>query len=302
MHKRKWNGSRIFSIVNACLLILLVIVILYPLYFTIIASISDPMAVSAGRVTILPREITFDAYKEVFKNEEVWIGYRNSIFYTLFGTIFALFLTIPAAYVLSKKKLPGRNIISFFFVFTMFFGGGMIPFYLLLQNMNLLNKPYTLIIVGSFGVFNMVLARVYFESSIPAELYEAAEMDGCSNFGQFLKIALPLAKPVIAVIALYYAVGRWNDFFSGLLYVTDKDYYPLQLILRNILLESQNRLSQIDSNSISKEELSYLLKQAYMAQAMKYALIFISSLPMLIAYPFVQKHFTKGVMLGSLKG
>ena len=296
------KGDRTFDAVNTCLLILFMLIILYPLYFTIIASISEPVDVATGKVTFWPKGFSTDAYKEVFKNKQVWVGYKNAIVYTAFGTVLSLALTIPASYVLSKKNLGGRSVIAGYFAFTMFFGGGMIPFYLLVKNLHLLNKPYTLIILGSFSVYNMIIARVFFETSIPISLYEAAEIDGCSQFGQFFKIALPLAKPVIAVVALYYAVARWNDFFSGLMYVSKSEYYPLQLVLRNILLENQTSITQVDINNISAEELLYLTRKAYMAEAMKYALIFISSLPMLIAYPFVQKYFIKGIMVGAIKG
>ena len=299
---KKSRSDRVFDAINELLLIVLVLIIVYPLYFTVIASFSEPVNVVEGKVIFLPSGFTLDPYKEVFKNSEVWVGYRNTIVYTVAGTVLSLMLTIPAAYVLSKKHLVGRGFISLYFVFTMFFGGGMIPFFITVKNLGLLNKPYTLIVLGCFSVYNMVISRVYFESSIPEALYEAAEIDGCSQIRQFFTIAVPLAKPVIAVIALYYAVARWNDFFTGLIFISDKKYYPLQLILRNILIENQTKISKMDTTNLKAEELLYLTRQAYMAEAMKYALIFISSLPMLIAYPFVQKYFVKGVMLGSIKG
>lgn len=296
------KSDKVFDAAIILILVLIILVIAYPLYFTIIASFSEPVDVATGKVIFLPRGFTLDAYKEVFKNSEVWTGYLNTIIYTVFGTLMSLALTVPAAYVLSKKDIPMRGFISMYFVFTMFFGGGLIPTYLIVKNLGLLNKPYSLIILGGFSVYNMVITRVYFESSIPAPLYEAAEIDGCSQMGQFFKIALPLAKPVVAVIALYYAVGKWNDFYHGLIFLTDKEYFPLQLVLRNILIENQTKITQVDTSNLRAEELLYLTRQAYMAEAMKYALIFISSLPMLIAYPFVQKYFVKGVMIGSIKG
>ncbi|MFV0398989.1 MAG: carbohydrate ABC transporter permease [Oscillospiraceae bacterium] len=298
----KSRNDRIFDVANILLLVLLVIVIAYPLYFTLIASVSEPVDVATGQVVLLPKGFTFDAYKEVFKDDRVWTGYANSLLYTVAGTLLSLALTIPAAYVLSKKNLRGRGVLSGYFIFTMFFSGGLIPTYLLVKDMNLLNKPYTLIVLGAFSVYNMVVARVFYETSIPSTLYEAAQIDGCSQFGQFFRIAIPLSKPIIAVIALYYAVSRWNDFFTALVYITKSDFYPLQLVLRNILLQNQTRMATMDASVLKAEELLYLTRQAYMAEAMKYALIFISSLPMLIAYPFVQKHFVKGVMIGSIKG
>lgn len=299
---RKLNSDKIFGFVNIVLLIIIMIIIIYPLYFTIIASVSDPMEVVGGGITLWPKGLTWDSYKAVFEEKDIWIGYRNSILYTLIGTIFSLILTIPAAYALSKPKMRFKGIINTFFVFTMFFSGGLLPFYLLVRDLELLNKPYTLIILGSLSVYNIIVARTYFQTSIPDTLYEAAEIDGCSEFGKFFRIALPLAKPIIAVIALYYAVGRWNDYFSGLIYISEDDYYPLQLVLRNILQASQVSLSGLDTSSMSSEELLYLIKQSNLAESMKYAVIFIGSLPMLIIYPFIQKYFVKGVMVGSVKG
>lgn len=299
---RKISSDKVFGIVNALLLIVITIALLYPLFFTIIASVSDPTEVVGGNVTIWPKGFSLESYKAVFKEDEIWVGYRNSIIYTVVGTLFNLTLTIPAAYALSKKRMRFRGAINTFFVFTMFFSGGMLPSYLLVKDLGLINSPLTMIILGGLSVYNVIVARTYFASSIPDSLYEAAEMDGCSEFKKFFKIALPLAKPIIAVIALYYAVGRWNDYFTALIYINDSDYYPLQLVLRNILQGSQIKLSSMDTASLSSDELLYLIKQSNLAEAMKYAVIFIASLPMLVIYPFIQKYFVKGVMVGSVKG
>lgn len=298
----KIKSGTVFNFFNKMFLILIAIVILYPLYFTVIASFSDPYEVVSGNVMVGVRGFTTSSYKEVFKNSDIWVGYRNGLVYTVVGTVFNLFLTVPAAYALSKKNLWKRNWITTYFVITMYFSGGLLPTYIQVKNMGLINKPYTLIILGGLSVYNLVVTRTYFQSSIPESLYEAAEIDGCSQFGQFFKIGLPLAKPIIAVITLYYAVGRWNDFFTSLVYVSKSQYYSLQMVLRNILLESQTALANIDASSMETEQLTYLLQRAYQAEAMKYSVIFISSLPMLIAYPFVQKYFVKGVMVGSVKG
>jgi putative aldouronate transport system permease protein len=296
-----WN-DKVFDTINIILLSLLLLIIIYPLYFTLIASISEPVDVATGKVILLPKGFTMEAYNGVFKDDRVWLGYKNSIIYTVLGTLVSLMLTIPAAYVLSKKQLIGRGIIATYFIFTMFFSGGLIPTYMVVRDVNLLNKPYSMIVLGCLSVYNMIVARVYYDTSIPSSLYEAAKIDGCSQFGMFFRIAIPLSKPIIAVIALYYAVGKWNDFFSALVFVSNESYFPLQLVLRNILLENQVRMALMDVSTLKGDELLYLTRQAYMAEAMKYALIFISSLPMLIAYPFVQKHFVKGVMIGSIKG
>ena len=298
----KLKSDKTFTVVNYTLLEILTMIILYPLYFTVIASISEPYEVVSGNVVLWPKGFTLESYAQIFHNEEIWTGFRNSTLYTVFGTMMSLILTIPAAYALSKKNLWGRGIITTYFVIIMYFSGGLLPTYLVVRDLGLLNQPYTLVIIGSFSVYNMVVARTYYQSSIPESLYEAAEIDGCSGFGQFFRIAIPLSKPIIAVIALYYAVGRWNDFYNSLVYITNSDYYSLQQILRNILLESQNALSAINGDTMSSEEMAYFMRRAYLAEAMKYAIIFVSSLPMLLIYPLVQKHFVKGVMVGSVKG
>ena len=298
----KLKSDKTFTVVNYTLLAILTLIILYPLYFTVIASISEPYEVVSGNVVLWPKGFTLESYAQIFHNEEIWTGFRNSTLYTVFGTMMSLILTIPAAYALSKKNLWGRGIITTYFVIIMYFSGGLLPTYLVVRDLGLLNQPYTLVIIGSFSVYNMVVARTYYQSSIPESLYEAAEIDGCSGFGQFFRIAIPLSKPIIAVIALYYAVGRWNDFYNSLVYITNSDYYSLQQILRNILLESQNALSAINGDTMSSEEMAYFMRRAYLAEAMKYAIIFVSSLPMLLIYPLVQKHFGKGGMVGSVKG
>ena len=298
----KLKSDKTFTVVNYTLLAILTLIILYPLYFTVIASISEPYEVVSGNVVLWPKGFTLESYAQIFHNEEIWTGFRNSTLYTVFGTMMSLILTIPAAYALSKKNLWGRGIITTYFVIIMYFSGGLLPTYLVVRDLGLLNQPYTLVIIGSFSVYNMVVARTYYQSSIPESLYEAAEIDGCSGFGQFFRIAIPLSKPIIAVIALYYAVGRWNDFYNSLVYITNSDYYSLQQILRNILLESQNALSAINGDTLSSDEMAYFMRRAYLAEAMKYAIIFVSSLPMLLIYPLVQKHFVKGVMVGSVKG
>ena len=298
----KLKSDKTFTVVNYTLLAILTLIILYPLYFTVIASISEPYEVVSGNVVLWPKGFTLESYAQIFHNEEIWTGFRNSTLYTVFGTMMSLILTIPAAYALSKKNLWGRGIITTYFVIIMYFSGGLLPTYLVVRDLGLLNQPYTLVIIGSFSVYNMVVARTYYQSSIPESLYEAAEIDGCSGFGQFFRIAIPLSKPIIAVIALYYAVGRWNDFYNSLVYITNSDYYSLQQILRNILLESQNALSAINGDTMSSEEMAYFMRRAYLAEAMKYAIIFVSSLPMLLIYPLEQKHFVKGVMVGSVKG
>lgn len=290
-----------FDVVNSLLLSILIFLIIYPLYFTIIASLSDPNEVVAGKVYLWITGLQFDAYKYVFRYKQIWLGYSNSVQYTMGGTLLALLLTVPAAYTLSKKELPGRAFIMTLFIIIMYFSGGLIPTYMVVRGIGLLDQKYTLIIIGSFSVFNMIITRTYFQTSIPDSLYEAARVDGSSELRSFFQIALPLSKPIIAVIALYYAVGKWNDFFNALVYLRNRNLANLQLVLRNILLTSELILSSTDFIG-SEEELEALVRLAHMAQSMKYSIIFIASAPLLIAYPFVQKFFVKGVMIGSIKG
>lgn len=299
---RKINSNKIFDMVNVLFMILLAIVFIYPLYFTVIASLSDPYEVATGNVMFMIKNFTLESYIEVFKNKEIWKGYSNSIVYTIVGTIFNLIITLPAAYAMSKRKLWMKGWISTYFIIPMYFGGGLLPTYLQIKSMGLINKPYTMIILGGFSIYNMVVTRTYFQTSVPESLYEAAEMDGCSQFRQFFNIALPLAKPIIAVITLYYAVGRWNNYYTALIYLSKSDYYPLQMVLRNILLAGQSALSNIDLSTLDDAGRFDLMRRIFQAEAMKYSIIFIASLPMLILYPFIQKHFVKGVMVGAIKG
>lgn len=232
----------------------------------------------------------------------VWLGYRNTIFYAVFGTAFSLILTIPSAYALSKKTLPGRGAISIFFLIPMYFNGGLIPTYLVMKQINMVDQWYSLIFIAASSVYNMIVTRVYFQSNVPEELYESARIDGASELRTFFSIALPLVKPIIAVMTLFFAVARWNDYFNALIYTTDNDYLPLQLVLRSILLNSQTALQKVDTSSMDADAIKNAARLAYMAEAMKYALIVVSSAPLLIAYPFVQKHFVKGMMIGAVKG
>jgi putative aldouronate transport system permease protein len=291
----------VFDFFNVFGLSLLLFVIVYPIYFTVIASLSDPYAVINGDVFLWIKGLQFDAYRFVFRYKLIWTGYYNSIIYTVGGTVLALFMTIPAAYVLSKKDLPARRFFATLFLIIMYFSGGLIPTYLIVRDLGLLDKPLTLVILGSFSVYNLIITRTYFQTAIPDSLYEAARVDGSSELRSFFNIALPLSKPIIAVITLYYGVAKWNDFFNALVYVRSDSLMSLQLVLRNILLTSETILKSTDFNG-SEEEVDALIRLAYMAQSMKYSIIFIASAPLLIAYPFVQKYFVKGVMIGSVKG
>lgn len=299
---KRSRSDVIFDRINVIMLVLLLVVMMYPLYFTIIASLSDPYSVVKGNVYFWPIGFTLEPYANVLNNADVWRGYRNTLFYTVFGTLFSLMMIIPAAYVLSKKRLPGRTMFSWIFLITMYFNGGLVPTYLLVRSLNLINKPYTLIVLGAMNVYNMIVARIYFQTAIPEELYESARMDGANDFVSFFRIALPLAAPITAVMTLFFAVGRWNDYFNALIYTSNRDYQPLQMVLRAVLLQNQALIAIKDTATMAAEELEAMARRAYMAEGMKYSLIFIASAPLLAAYPFVQKYFVRGVMIGSLKG
>lgn len=303
--KSKWAsyswGDRIFLIIVYTAIILITFICLYPLYYTVVASVSEPYDVYSGKVSFLPSGFTLEAYMNVFKNDSIWQGYANSIFYTVAGTIINMVLTVPAAYALSKKRMLGRSALMMLFVITMYFGGGMIPTYLLFKQMHLLNTRLVLLLCGGVSVFNVIVARTYFQNSIPESMYEAAKLDGANEFLIFFKLAIPLSAPILAVIGLYYAVGHWNSYFNALIYTTDTALQPLQLVLRRILILNENIMQQARDTG-DTELMQRLLRQQYMAQTMKFSVVFIASAPMLIIYPFVQKFFVKGVMVGSLKG
>lgn len=298
--QKRFKRLTLFDVVNVLLVVLITAIIAYPLYFCVIASFSDPAEVAAGHTLVWIKDFTLDAYKLVLKEDQLWVGYRNTIIYTTLSTLYRLALTITAAYVLSKDKLPFRNLLSWYFFITMYIGGGMIPEYILIKNLGLLDTPWVMII-GTAGVnaYNLIVTRQYFSTSIPSSLYEAAYIDGAGEWKTFISIALPLSKPIMAVMTLYIGVGCWNAYYKALLYIYDKKLYPLQLVLRNILNANQLDLSNIQGGST---ELASLVYRANMAQGMKYSIVILASLPLIIAYPFMQKYFEKGVMVGSVKG
>ena len=297
------QSDRIVGFVNGALLCVLMFLLIYPMYFCLIASFSNPDAVSKGAVTLLPVDFSIDAYRFAFEQKNIWRGYANSLYYTVCGTLWNLFLTIPCAYFMSKKNLPGHGFLSWYFLIPMYFGGGMIPTFITVRDYGLMNTPYTLIMLGGISIYNMIVTRNYFDNSIPSELYESASIDGAGPLRTFFTIALPLAKPILAVITLFYAVAHWNSYFTAMIYVTNNEWYPLQLVLRNILLENQqSALGDLAAMGYTQEEIQFAQYRAKMAEAMKYAIIWIASAPMLIAYPFVQKYFTKGIMIGAVKG
>ena len=289
----------VFDVVIFILLTFIFLIVAYPLYFVIISSFSDPVAVAGGKVTLYPVGITLDGYAKVFKTSEVMRGFANSLLYTFTGVAVNLLCTLPTSYALSRKDFPLRNPITFFYMVTMFVGGGMIPSYLVIKNTGLLNTMWALVIPGAVGVYNMIVARTFFITNIPLELMEAAKLDGCGNTRFFISIVLPLSGAIIAILFLYYGVGHWNSYFSALLYIDDREKWPLQLELRNILLQNSVNMTK---TTMTAEELAEKERQEALKEMMKYSLIIISSIPVLIIYPFVQKYFVKGVMIGSVKG
>lgn len=297
--KHGLKGSTLFDVVNVSMIVLITFVITYPLYFCVIASFSDPTQVAAGRTLLWVKDFTLEAYGNIMKESRLWTGYRNTIVYTVLGTLYNMVLTIPLSYVMTKEYLPFRGILSWYFFLTMYVSGGMIPSFLLMKGLNLINNPFALIIGSGVSCYNMIVARQYFASSIHPDIYEAAYIDGASEGKCFARIALPLAKPIMAVLLLYYGVAHWNSYYSALLYIYKQKYYPLQLVLRDILISNQN--ITVDSAG-DVESMKQMLANAHAAEGMKYAIIFIASAPLLAAYPFLQKYFAKGVMIGAVKG
>ncbi|GAA2756919.1 carbohydrate ABC transporter permease [Actinopolymorpha rutila] len=289
------RGDRIFDAVNVILLTAFLLAVLYPVIYVVSASFSDANRVVAGDVILWPVKATLEGYYALWAYHAIVIGYLNSVFYSVVGTAVNLVLTVLAGYALSRKDLYGRNFIMAAFVFTMLFEGGIIPTYLVVHDTGLLNTRWALIVPTALSVFNVIITRTFFQVTIPDELLEAARVDGCDDFRFLWKIVLPLSKPIIAVNVLFYGVGHWNEFFNALIYLTDEKLFPLQLVLREVLIQNK-----VDPQLVT--EASELLRRQELQELLKYSLIMVAIIPPLIAYPFVQKHFVKGVMIGSLKG
>lgn len=289
------TADRVFDVCNAVFLFFSFILVAYPLIYIVSASLSDSSAVIRGEVWLFPVGFDLKAYQAIFTNKMIMTGYLNSIIYTVLGTVLNLFLTTLAAYPLSRKKLYGRPVLTWIFMFTMFFSGGLIPQYILMNNLHLMNTMWAVIVSGGISVYNMIVMRSFLQSSIPEELYEAANLDGCGDVRILFDIVLPLSKPILAVMVLYYAVWHWNDFFTALIYTSDPKLSPLQLVLRELLV-----LNKIEGQLT--ESASTIAGRVGMYELLRYAIIVVASVPVLIIYPFVQKHFVKGVMIGSIKG
>lgn len=294
--KRVISSERMFGISNNIILAIILMIAIYPLFYVLVASVSNPYDVYAGKTFLLPSGFTLEGYKRVFSEKMISRGYLNSIIYTVLGTVISVSLIIITAYPLSKKSLPGRKGIMLFYVITMYFGGGLIPTYLVVSQLGMINSIWALILPGGVAVYNVIVARTFFETSIPESLYDAAAIDGCGNLQTFFKIVIPLSKSIIAVMVIFTMVAYWNDWFTALIYLPSSEKAPLQLVLRNILIKSQASANMMSGMSGGYAEANRI------TELIKFTSIVVASVPMLIAYPFVQKYFSKGMMLGAVKG
>lgn len=292
---RNCKSDRRFNLFIYIILTLVLLIVAYPLYFVIISSVSEPSAVARGEVVFIPKGFTLEGYHAVFENGEVVRAFMNTIMYTVVGTFINIAVTVPAAYSLSRRDLRGKTYIIAFFMITMYVSGGLIPTYLVVKSLHMIDTIWAMVVPGALSVFNLIVAMSFFRTNLPLELLEAARVDGCSNTKFFFKIALPLSSAIIAILVLYYGVGHWNSYYNALVYISTRNKWPLQLVLRNILVLS----AQAQQNVKDVEELQ---KMQMIKELMKYSLIIISSAPILFVYPFIQKHFVKGVMIGSVKG
>ena len=292
-NKRKESrGDRVFYAVNLAILLLLAAIVLYPLYFIVIASISNADAVLGGRVYLYPVDITLVGYSKIIERTDVWLGYLNTIIYTFLSTVISLFVTILAGWALSRKSLPFRKFFMVFFIITMFFGGGLIPFYNVVSSLGLLDSMWAIILPSALSAWNLFMTKTFFEVGISESMIEAAEIDGAGQVRTFLFVVLPLSKAIMAVMALYYAVGQWNSYFNAMIFLQTEEKYPLQLVLREILIASETTTGGSGET---------ILEQYRLANQLKYVSVIVSSLPVIVLYPFVQKYFAQGVMIGSLK-
>ena len=283
-----------FNLVLYSLSAVVLVIILYPIYFVVIASFSDSAAVASGQVWLWPKGFTLDGYNELLKHKDVWIGYRNTIMYTVTGTVIGLFVNLTAAYALSRKDLVGRKFLMLLFVFTMFFNGGLIPTFLTVKQFGLYNTFLVMVLPFSVSAYNIIVARTFFQNVIPSDLWDQARIDGCGNIRYFIQIVLPLSKAIISVLGLWIAVGMWNSYFNALIYLKNSELHPLQLVLRNILI-TNNMQTALGSGEAAQVALR-------LANLMRYSVIVVSILPIMCVYPFIQKYFNKGVMIGAVKG
>lgn len=299
MRIKESKKDRIFNIVNYVVLSAVFLLCFYPLWFIIVASISNPDLVNAGKVWLFPQDISFDGYSSLFADKSIVRGYGNTLLYTVGGTCVNLAVTLPAAYALSRRDFVGRKFFTLMFLFTMFFSGGLIPTFITVKNMGLYNNPWVMVILGATSMTNIIISRTFFETNIPTELHEAAQIDGCSNSRFFLQVVLPLSSAIIAVMALFFAVAHWNGYFTAMIYLRTDEWKPLQIIMRDILMKSQFNAEMLQQGG---DTAGMLATELRIAEQIKYALIVVASVPVMCFYPFVQKHFVKGVTVGAVKG
>ena len=290
-------SDRVFNAVNYVFLTVMLLAVAYPLYFMAIASFSDPHLVNNGKLWLFPKGVTFEGYRRIFSDSRIWTAYLNTTIYTLGGVSVNLLVTIPAAYALSRRDLWGRNLVMVLFTFTLLFGGGLIPTYLIIRSRGVLNTRWVMIIPNAVAVWNLIIARTFFQTTVPPDLLDASRMDGASNLRFFVSVVIPISPAIIAVLALFYGVGHWNAFFEALIYLKDPELYPLQLVLRSILIMNESAAEMMESSDPDT-----VAEQQRIIEVIKYGLIMVASVPVLLLYPFLQKYFVKGVMIGALKG
>jgi putative aldouronate transport system permease protein len=287
-------GDRVFLFFVYLFLVIVLLLVLYPIIYIVSASFSDPLAVTAGKVWLWPVDVSLRGYEVTFQNPQIVTGYLNSLFYTVFGTLISVVLTVLVAYPLSRRDLYGGNVLMFLITFTLIFSGGLIPTYLVVKDLGLIDTRWALLIPQAIAAFQVIIARTFFRTTIPDELVEAAELDGCNDLQFLWMVVLPLAKPIIAVLALMYAVSQWNGYFDALLYLKSSDLQPLQLVLRNILILNTTSSGTMDAAAMAQRQ--------QLADLLKYCLVVVGSVPVLLLYPFVQRYFVKGMLIGSIKG
>jgi putative aldouronate transport system permease protein len=296
MARRESFGDRVFDALNIAFLGLVAIIILYPLYFVLTASFTTPRVVNSGRFLLYPVEFFIGGYKRTFTYPPIWNGYANTILYTSLGTAFSIAATMTTGYALSRADMSGRRGLMFLFTFTMFFGGGMIPFYIMIRAIKIYDTLWTMVLPGAISVYNLIVCRTFFETTLPRELYEASVLDGCNDFGFFIRVAIPLSSTIMAVMALFYASAKWNSYFDALIMLMDNKKMPLQIVLRNLLIvgQAQEAVNIADAKSLAERR--------NMADQLKFCVIVVSAAPLLAVYPFLQRYFAKGVMIGAVKG
>jgi putative aldouronate transport system permease protein len=291
------SGDHVFDFINQFLLIVILVITMFPLWFLIMASLSDPDAINRGEVIFWFKDFDLIGYERVFANTSIWTGYGNTIIYAFFGVCFSLFLTLPFAYALSRREFKYNRLFVILMMITWYFQGGLIPTFLIIKALGLYNTRFVIIILGSFSVWNVIIARTFFRHTIPQDLWEASLIDGCNHFQYFFLIVIPISKAIIVVLTLFTAVAQWNDFFKGLMFLKEEAKYPLQLVLRGILIQSTT-----DSGMMDLDDIAAMVDRERLVGVIKYCVVIIGALPLLIIYPFFQKYFIQGVMIGSVKG